>query len=107
MIIRHHLTGADPADIGRAYVIGIYALTENETCWFLAADFDRSDWKADAVAYLDTCKALGVPATMERSRSGNGAHVWIFFAEEAQAALARRLGAVVLTTTSLCAALRS
>ncbi len=99
VIIRHHLTGADPADMGRDYVIGVYALTENETCWFLAADFDRSDWKADAVAYLDTCKALGVPATMERSRSGNGAHVWIFFAEEVQAVLARRLGAVVLTTT--------
>jgi superfamily II DNA or RNA helicase len=98
-IIRHHLTGADPVDTNRDYTIGVYALTENETCWFLVADFDKSDWKADAVAYLDTCQALGVPATMERSRSGNGAHIWIFFAEAVQAALARRLGAVVLTTT--------
>jgi hypothetical protein len=98
-IIRHHLTGADPEDTNRDYTIGVYALTENETCWFLAADFDKSDWKADALAYLDTCQALGVPATMERSRSGNGAHIWIFFAKAVQAALARRLGAVVLTTT--------
>ena len=99
VIIRQHLTGADPADSGRDFTIGVYALTEDETCWFLAADFDKADWKVDALAYLDTCQALGVPATIERSRSGNGAHVWIFFAEAVSATLARRLGAVVLTST--------
>lgn len=69
----------------------------DETCWFLAADFDKSTWREDAAAFLAACKARGVPAAIERSRSGKGGHVWIFFAEPVPASLARRLGAHLVT----------
>jgi superfamily II DNA or RNA helicase len=66
---------------------------------FLAADFDKQSWQQDASAVVTTCRDLGIPAALERSRSGNGAHVWIFFAEPVPAAEARRLGAVLITAT--------
>ena len=62
-----------------AFVAGVYPMLPDETCWFLAADFDKESWAADAAAMVETCRAKGVPAALERSRSGNGAHVWIFF----------------------------
>ena len=71
----------------------------DETCWFLAADFDKESWAADAAAMVETCKAKGVPAALERSRSGNGAHVWIFFSEPVPARAARQLGAAIMTET--------
>jgi hypothetical protein len=71
----------------------------DEQCFFLAVDFDGGGWSTDALAFLETCGRLGVPAALERSRSGNGGHVWIFFAEAVPASLARRLGAHVLTET--------
>jgi hypothetical protein len=80
------------------HVIGVYPLLADESCWFLAADFDKATWHEDATAFLAACKARGVPAALERSRSGNGGHVWIFFAEPVPAALARRLGAHLVTT---------
>lgn len=79
------------------YTVGVYPMLADESCWFLAADFDKATWREDAAAYLAACKARGVPAALERSRSGNGGHVWIFFAEPAPAALARRLGAHLVT----------
>jgi hypothetical protein len=48
---------------------------------FLAADFDKENWGVDALAVLETCSAKGVPAALERSRSGNGGHIWSFFSE--------------------------
>jgi len=63
----------------RDYTIGIYPLLPDETCWFLAADFDKETWMDDVSAYLETCKTYNVQAVLERSRSGNGGHVWIFF----------------------------
>ena len=79
------------------HTIGVYPLLVDDTCRFLAADFDKATWQHDAGAYLAVCRARGVPAALERSRSGNGAHVWILFEEPVAASLARRLGAHLLT----------
>jgi len=67
------------------------------TCVFLAADFDRSNWLGDAQAFLEACDEFGVPAYLERSRSGRGGHVWIFFDRPLAASLARSLGSAILT----------
>lgn len=76
--------------------VGIYPLLSGDTCGLLACDFDQGTWALDALAYLDVCHANGVPAALERSRSGNGAHVWIFFADVVPAAQARAVGAALL-----------
>jgi superfamily II DNA or RNA helicase/very-short-patch-repair endonuclease len=96
-VIRWHLSGFDPA--GQPFVAGIYPMLQDETCFFLAIDFDKEGWREDARAFLGTCRALGVPAVLERSRSGQGGHVWVFFEEAITAASARRLGSFVLTET--------
>jgi hypothetical protein len=74
-------------------------MLRDETCWFLAADFDKKSWMTDVAAFRDSARAKGVPVAIERSRSGNGAHAWIFFAEPIPAAEARRLGALLITAT--------
>lgn len=99
-VIRNHLLGVDPQDApGREFVVGVYPMLPDETCWFLAADFDKAGWRDDARAYLDSCRMHNVPAVLERSRSGNGGHIWMFFAEPIPAALARKLGAFLTTQT--------
>jgi len=80
-------------------VAGVYPLLADGTCWFLAADFDKQCWQRDALAFLTTCRKKGVPAALERSRSGNGAHVWIFFSEPVSGSDARKLGAHLVTET--------
>src|SRR5439155_6608511 len=67
-VILDHLQGR--------HVVGIYPLLTDETCWFLAADFDKTSWTDDVAAFVETCGVAGLPAAVERSRSGNGAHVW-------------------------------
>jgi len=104
IVILNHLRGADrtarSSDLAaRDCVVGVYPLLQDETCWFLAADFDKQTWRQDAVAYSQTARSYGVQAAVERSRSGNGAHVWIFFDQPVQATLARKLGASFLTQT--------
>ena len=89
--IRDHLLGRQ--------TIGVYPLLQDDTCWFVAVDFDKKTWEADACAFLKMCQELAVPASLERSRSSNGGHVWIFFASPIQAALARKLASAVLTRT--------
>ena len=97
-MVRLHLIGKDAADrYQREFVIGIYPMLSDETCWFLAVDFDKATWVEDARAYLDTCKHYDVPAVLERSRSGHGGHIWIFFFEPLPAKLARQLGSFLLT----------
>jgi len=96
-VIRWHLSGQD--DEGRAFVMGIYPMLLDETCFFLAADFDKTTWMEDAKAFLATCERMHLPAALERSRSGNGGHVWMFFGEPVPASLTRKLGAYVLTET--------
>lgn len=99
-VIRNHLRGFDPQEYpGKDYTIGVYPLLTDETCWFLTIDFDKSTWSEDTRAFLDTCIRYQVPAALERSRSGNGGHVWIFFETPVHAALARRLGTLLLTNT--------
>jgi superfamily II DNA or RNA helicase len=97
-VLRNHLIGIDPADrYRREFVIGVYPMLVDETCWFLAVDFDKETWKEDSRAYLETSETFNVPAVLERSRSGNGGHIWIFFSEPIPAKLARQLGAFMLT----------
>jgi superfamily II DNA or RNA helicase len=90
-VIHAHLTGK--------HTLGLYPLLSDETCWFLAADFDKKTWKKDAGAFLDTCNRMGISAALERSRSGKGGHVWIFFDNPVSASLARKLGCSILTRT--------
>lgn len=96
-VVRWHLSGRD--ELGRDFVMGIYPMLLDETCLFLAVDFDREDWQADAGAFVETCRQLDVPVALERSRSGNGGHVWFFFEEAVSAGAARKLGSHILTET--------
>lgn len=96
-VIRWHLSGRN--DQGRDFVMGVYPMLQDETCHFLAVDFDRENWQEDAGAFLETCRQLDLPVALERSRSGNGGHVWFFFEEAISAGLARKLGSHVLTET--------
>ncbi len=96
-VIRWHLSGRDTG--GQSFVAGVYPLLRDETCFFLAVDFDKAGWGKDATAFLEACRRLSLPAALERSRSGRGAHVWLFFEEAIPAALARRLGSHILTET--------
>ena len=98
-VIESHLLGRDVfmKRSKRDYAIGVYPLLPDERCWFLAVDFDKEDWMDDVSVYMDTCRIYKVPAALERSRSGKGGHVWIFFSEPIPAGLARQLGAFMLT----------
>ena len=79
--------------------MGVYAMLLDETCFFLAVDFDGENWRQDVGAFTETCRLLDVPAALERSRSGNGGHVWFFFDEALPASLARKMGSYLLTET--------
>ena len=96
-VIHRHLVGTDAR--GSDFVAGVYPMLLDETCFFLAIDLDKSTWRDDAGAVLETCRRLEVPAVLERSRSGNGGHIWIFFETAVPASIARRLGFHVLTET--------
>lgn len=90
-VIYDHLAGK--------HTVGVYPLLTDESCYFLAADFDEADWREDARAFLQSCRELNIPAALEISRSGNGAHVWIFFADPVPAREARQLGAALISHT--------
>lgn len=97
-IIRSHLTGKAP-DGSSDFVAGVYPMLPDETCWFLAADFDKKSWEQDVAAFRDTARSKGISIAVERSRSGNGAHAWVLFAEPVPVTEARRLGALLVTAT--------
>lgn len=90
-LIVGHLTGR--------HSLGVYPLLTDETCRFLAVDFDKSTWQDDTRAFLETSLEMLAPAVLERSRSGNGGHIWIFFDSPIPATVARRLGSAILTRT--------
>jgi superfamily II DNA or RNA helicase len=90
-VILDHLQGR--------HVVGVYPLLTDDTCWFLAADFDKASWTDDVAAFAETCRAHGLPAAVERSRSGNGAHVWLFFSAPVAASTARQMGCYLITET--------
>lgn len=96
-VVRMHLTGSD--ERGHPFVMGVYPILLDETCWFLAIDFDKADWQRDAAAFLETCQSREIPAALERSRSGNGGHVWFFFKEPVSCRMARQFGSFLLTET--------
>ncbi|MDQ1363071.1 MAG: hypothetical protein QG652_931, partial [Pseudomonadota bacterium] len=83
------------------HTIGVYPLLADDTCHFLAVDFDESEWREDAQAFARSCDELGVPVALEISRSGNGAHVWIFFSSPVSARDARRLGSAIISHTCI------
>jgi superfamily II DNA or RNA helicase len=90
-VIYDHLAGE--------HTVGVYPLLEDDTCYFLAVDFDEAEWRDDARAIMQSCHELGVPAALEISRSGNGAHAWVFFANRVSARDARRLGTAIISHT--------
>jgi superfamily II DNA or RNA helicase len=90
-VIRDHLSGK--------HTVAVYPLLEDQTCWFVAAAFERAGWIEHVGAFLSTCRAMEIPAALERTRSGNGAHAWIFFERPVPAAGARKLGCAILTRT--------
>jgi superfamily II DNA or RNA helicase len=93
-VIDAHLRGKDP--LGRD-VVGVYPMLPDETCKFLVADFDDENWLDDITVFREACLEHGLNVAVERSRSGNGGHVWFFFEEPISCALARRLGSGLLT----------
>lgn len=92
--IYKHLEGKD---IFARDVIGIYPMLQDETCLLLCADFDEESFEKDVLTYKEVCVENDIPVYIERSRSGNGAHAWIFFESPVPAALARKLGSGILT----------
>lgn len=87
--VYRHLAGPD--------VVGLYPLLTDNSCWLLAADFDKKEWDRDVAAFRAACNLEGVPVAIERSRSGNGAHAWIFFSEPVPAVKARQMGSFLIT----------
>ncbi len=90
-VIYDHLAGKQ--------TIGVYPLLSDDSCYFFAADFDEANWREDAKAFMQSCRDLGIPAALEISRSGNGAHAWIFFAVPVPAREARQLGVALISHT--------
>jgi superfamily II DNA or RNA helicase len=90
-VIYGHLAGE--------HTVGVYPLLENDSCYFLAVDFDEAEWRDDALGFMQSCEAFGVPAALEISRSGRGAHAWVFFACRVSARDARRLGTAIISHT--------
>lgn len=90
-VVLKHLNGS--------FIAGIYPLLEGDLCYFLAVDFDGAGWQDNITAFKQICREYDIPAAIERSRSGNGVHAWIFFEDKLPALTARRLGSFLLTET--------
>lgn len=89
-VIRWHLSGTDGT--GQPFVMGVYPMLRDETCFFLAVDLDGESWREDAIAVREACRVLNLPVALERSRSGKGGHFWFFFEDAIPAGIARKLG---------------
>ena len=71
--------------------IGVYPLLKDNTSWFIAADFDKENWEKECLSFINACKDNGIPVYLERSRSGKGGHVWIFFEKPYPAIKSRKI----------------
>ena len=97
-VIINHLAGIDSVRKQLAdFIIGVYPLMQDERCWFLVVDFDKASWQLDVSAFVAACKDNNIPYGIEKSRSGKGAHVWLFFSFAVFAIDARKLGSYLLT----------
>ncbi|QEN04558.1 DEAD/DEAH box helicase [Thiospirochaeta perfilievii] len=98
--IYYHLKGHKAGESqDKEFVAGIYPILQDDTCYFLAIDFDKKEWENDIKATVQTCREIGIDYALERSRSGNGAHLWIFFDEPIPCDVSRKLGTLILTKT--------
>ncbi len=88
-VIEKHLRGE--------FIIGVYPMNLDETCHFLAIDFDKEGWKQDISVIRKICSKFEIPVAIERSQSGNGCHAWFFFEQKVSAAFARKFGTSLLT----------
>lgn len=86
-IIRRHLGGPSNKSTSTDFVAGVYPLLPDNTCHFLAVDFDGEHWASDTIAFVETCQKLNISVGLERSRSGAGGHAWLFFEEPLPARL--------------------
>jgi len=90
-VVEDHLRGRSNL------VVGIYPMLLDETCYFLAIDFDDEGWQKDITTLREICCELDIPILIERSRSGKGAHAWFFFEHPIAASIARKFGSAMLT----------
>jgi len=88
-IIDDHLRGKQ--------TVGTYAIDADDSCKFIACDFDGKDWEIAATSYQKAGEEIGIQVAIEKSRSGNGAHAWVFFSQKVEARIARQLGTVILS----------
>lgn len=90
-VVDHHLRGVD------GMIAGVFPICLDNSCHFLAIDLDKGEWQQDAEVLREVCRQFEIPVSIERSQSGNGAHVWFFFAQAVPAKKAREFGSVLLT----------
>jgi superfamily II DNA or RNA helicase len=81
--------------------IGVYPLLKDNTSWFIVADFDKVDWLEECKKFINSCTEKGIPAYLERSRSGKGGHVWIFFEQPYPAIKSRKIFITILEETGV------
>ena len=96
-VFEWHLRGVD--DKGKPFTMGVYPMLEDDTVRFAAIDFDKASWRGDVNSTIQVLKELGLPVVCERSRSGNGAHLWFFFSEPISAEIVRDVLSFIIAIT--------
>ena len=96
-VVRWHLRGVDTQK--KPFEIGVYPMLPDETARFAAIDFDKSSWRSDAILVIRQFREMNIPVALEKSRSGKGAHIWLFLSEPQPVKAIRELLTFVLTLT--------